>query len=397
MGGLQSRKAVLALTVTAFFATMVARLVISPLVPDIIADFGVSAGRIGLALTGMWAAYALLQFPSGILGDRYGERRTIMAALAFTVIGSALLSWSPGFVAFALAAVFLGAGAGLYFSAATTFISRLFENTGWALGVHSAGGPLAGLVAPLVATAVSTRFGWRSALLVGAFVALPTLVTYAILVRPDQFSVAQEREETTNSNGIDLSLGRLIAIIGRPSVAFTSMIAFLGYFAWQAVLSFFPAFLIAHHSLSPAMASLAFAGLFVLSATGLPVLGRLSDRFRRDLVLGLAFTVAASAMALLLVGRGLVVVGLATVFLGGGMGWAGVLNSRFMDLFGDRERGTAFGLVRTVFLLLGSLGSVVTGTIVDTAGWMTAYGVVVGVLLVGVLAIVTNRALDLDL
>lgn len=402
MVGLRSRRAVLAITVTAFFATMVARLVISPLVPNIITDFGVSTGRIGLALTGMWAAYAALQFPSGILGDRYGERRTIMAALALTVVGSGLLSWSPGYIAFALAAVFLGAGAGLYFSAATTFVAGLFENTGWALGLHSAGGPLAGLVAPLLATAVAARYGWRPALLVGAAVAAPVLLAYAVLVRPNRLRTPVDGEDDTASRGtdsasIDVDLNQLLGIVTRPSVAFTSLIAVLGYFAWQAVLSFFPAFLIAYHGLSSGTASLAFAGLFVLSAAGLPVLGRLSDRFRRDLVLGIAFTVSASAMALLLVGDGLFTIGIGVVFLGGGMGWAGVLNSRFMDLFGARERGTAFGLVRTIFLLLGSMGSVVTGTIVDIAGWPIAYGLVGGVLLLGPVAIVTNRVLGFDL
>ena len=67
------RNTVLVLCTLAFFATMVARLVISPVVPDIETEFGTSSGMIGLALSGMWAAYALSQFPSGVLADRYGE------------------------------------------------------------------------------------------------------------------------------------------------------------------------------------------------------------------------------------------------------------------------------------------------------------------------------------
>jgi len=54
---------VLAMCTLAFLATMAARLVISPVVPRITAEFGVSNSVIGLALTGMWTAYFLLAVP----------------------------------------------------------------------------------------------------------------------------------------------------------------------------------------------------------------------------------------------------------------------------------------------------------------------------------------------
>jgi len=60
---------------------MAARLVISPVVPAISNAFGVSNAAIGLALTGMWLAYAAAQFPSGLLADRYGERSIILVSV----------------------------------------------------------------------------------------------------------------------------------------------------------------------------------------------------------------------------------------------------------------------------------------------------------------------------
>ena len=53
------RYVVLALCTLAFAATMVARLAISPVVPEVTATFSVSTGAVGLALSGMWAAYAV--------------------------------------------------------------------------------------------------------------------------------------------------------------------------------------------------------------------------------------------------------------------------------------------------------------------------------------------------
>jgi MFS family permease len=113
------RDGVLALAALANFSQFGARLVISPLVPDIIAAFSVTKSTVGLALTGVWATFALFQYPSGVLADRYGERRVILTALGLTAGCSLLLALSPSFLAFAAFAVLLGAGAGLYFSVGT--------------------------------------------------------------------------------------------------------------------------------------------------------------------------------------------------------------------------------------------------------------------------------------
>lgn len=91
---------------------MVARLVISPVVPSIIKSFDATNSMIGLALTGMWMAYACAQFPSGVLADRYGERLIILAAVGLTAIASALLAVAPSVPAFGLLTVVLGGGRG---------------------------------------------------------------------------------------------------------------------------------------------------------------------------------------------------------------------------------------------------------------------------------------------
>ncbi len=105
---MQYRYVALALCTLAFTATMVARLVISPVVPQITTEFAVSRGAVGLALTGMWAAYALSQFPSGVLADRFGERYVILLAVGLTAVASLLLAAAPNYAVFAVTAVVLG-------------------------------------------------------------------------------------------------------------------------------------------------------------------------------------------------------------------------------------------------------------------------------------------------
>jgi len=67
------RRLVLGVISFGSFAQLGARLLVSPIVPLVILEFDVTKSAVGIALTGMWACYALGQFPGGVLADRYGE------------------------------------------------------------------------------------------------------------------------------------------------------------------------------------------------------------------------------------------------------------------------------------------------------------------------------------
>ncbi|MFA9517267.1 MFS transporter [Halopenitus sp. H-Gu1] len=386
---------VLTLCTLAFTATMVARLAISPVVPLIAADFGVSYATIGLALSGMWAAYALSQFPSGVLGERYGERRIILVAVGATGAAALLLAVSPTVTAFVAFTIVLGAGAGLHYSVATALLTRQFDNIGRAIGIHVTGGPVAGLLAPPVAALLGARYGWRWAMGLGALVAIPVFGLFAWRIqpteplRPDQ--PIRERFE----------LGPLVELISRPPIAYTTALSMLGAFSWQATASFLPAFLTDAVGLSTASASLLFSLYFLIHGGTQPLIGALSDRWSRDAAAtitmaagvvgfgGLIYAAATEAGTILLVAP--------TVALGVAMSWGAPIQSRFMDLLEDAERGAGFGLVRTVYMVLGASGSVIVGTVSDMAGWLAAFGLLTAVMGIGLAALVINRVARLGL
>ena len=372
------RYVVLALCTLAFAATMVARLAISPVVPEVTATFSVSTGAVGLALSGMWAAYAVTQFPSGVLADRLGERQVILTAVGVTAAASVLLSLSPTFAVFALTVVALGAGAGLHYSVATSFLARQFDDIGRAIGVHVAGGPLAGLVAPIAAAVVAARFGWRAAMLLGAAVAVPVFVLFWSRVRP---TPAARPDASMRSR---FELGPLRELLARPEIRFTTAVAVGGAFCWQATASFLPAFLIGHHGYSAGAASALFSAYFVVHGATQPVLGGLSDRVGRDAAAALAFGIGIVGYGTLAAGSGLAVVA-AIPLVGVSMSWGAPVQTRFIDYLSEQERAAGFGLVRTVYMILGSLGSVVVGSLADVAGWGVAFGGLLAVVAVGFL------------
>jgi len=123
-------------------------------------------------------------------------------------------------------------------------------------------------------------------------------------------------------------------------------------------------------------------------------MGRYSDRLGRDVILFGCLMVTAGALGLLLLGPTLLQLLPVAVALGVGCSWAGVVQARFMDNLSDSNRGPGFGLVRTVYLLLGSLGSWVTGSLADILGWTAALGFLSIILVVAAGLLVANHCLE---
>lgn len=369
---------VLALSVLAFFSTMVARLVISPVVPSIRAEFGVSNGAIGFALTGMWIAYALLHYPGGVLGDRFGERRVILGAITLSGLAGIGLAMVPSFLAFAFLVFVLGATAGIYYPVAVNLLANQFTNTGQALGIHISGAPLAGLVTPIAATYVGIRYGWRSAMLLAAVVALPTATLFAWQVKPP---------DSPPSGEWSVDLREMANLFSRPVLVYTVVLAFIQSFVWQGSVSFLPTFFVEYHGQSPQVAGLLFSLFFVLIGVSQPILGRVSDRIGRGSAAAGAFSAAIGGYLMLLVGRHLPLFAAGVVLAGIGMSSIVPLESKFVDELSDEERTTGFGILRTMYVLFAASGSVIIGTLADLGGWGVAFSALV-VLLTGAVILI---------
>lgn len=377
------RTVLLALTLVASFSTLFARIVLSPLVPAIIADFSSSRAAIGLAFTCLWAAYAVVQYPAGALADQYGEKSVVLIALVAMSLSSLLVGAAPVYGLFLLAAVLLGASAGLYPPAGSSLLTKRFENTGTALGLHVAGANIAGLIAPVAAAYVAVRYGWRAAPLLTTAIVAPLFLLFLWRVRPTP-------PDDDSSLRTRLAPAAAASLLTRPSIAFTVIVGTIGTFTFGAVASFLPTFLVQFRGLSTTRAGVVFGVVYLFSALAMPNSGRLSDRVGRDYAIATSFSIVVLGLAILLYAVNVPAL-LGAVILGLGISFAAPIQSRFMDHLGDGERGVGFGLARAVTGLAGSTGSVVVGTVADFSGWLPAYGLVAGLLVAAVAVILANR------
>ena len=374
---------VLLVATAANLAQVGTRVVISPLVPRLLTDFSVSRTLIGGLLTGMWALFALAHYPSGVLAERFGSRTVIVVALAATSLASGLLVVAPTFPLFAAAMLLLGGSAGLYFVVGTGFVADQFDDrTGQALGLHSAGGALAGFLVPIVAIFAANRYTWRHSLAVTTVFALFVFVTFVLLTRPNP------AVKPDGSLATALHPRKPLRILRTPGLLVPIGVVVVAAFPWQAVLSFLPTFLVQHWLLSEARAATLFSAVFVLNAVAMPAIGRLGDRVGNRWALTLCLAMACCGFAMVVTAGHTVMLLVGIGCLGVGISYGGAVQSLFMSRFGRVDRVSGFGTVRTVYMLLGSLGGVVTGTLADAFGWGLSYGLVA--VMLGVTAVVTG-------
>ncbi|PRD17559.1 MFS transporter [Pantoea coffeiphila] len=105
-------------TVIIFFLGWVviyaARSVLSPVMPQIETEFGLSKSQLGLISSLFFLAYTLLQVPAG-LGDRLGRKRILVSGFMLFTLFMAAISISPTFLIFMLLWMLTGASQGVYY------------------------------------------------------------------------------------------------------------------------------------------------------------------------------------------------------------------------------------------------------------------------------------------
>lgn len=365
-----------------WLAIQAGRLVLSPMLPTVSAELGMSSTQAGIVFTVIWGLYAMLQYPSGRLSDALSRRLLLVAGLGFVALGFALLGLAPNYPIFLGGAVVVGLGAGLYPTAARALISDLYvRRRGQAFGLHTASGDLGGVGAAGLAAVVLAVAIWRTAY---APVILVVLSVGVALHVWGQEEYAVERVELD----VLKTARRLFAqaTLRRLLVAYT-----LYAFVWQAATGFLPTYLRIGKGFPPWVGTVAFAMLFAVGVLVKPLAGGLSDNVRRERLAPAVAGIGAVALLGVVVAPGVpTALGTVAVFSAGLMAFPPVMQAHLMDTFPTDSAGGDLGAMRSVYIGLGSLGPTYVGGVADVLSYRVAFiGLAV---LLGVSAIIAVRS-----
>jgi MFS family permease len=161
---LKKRHIVLALLCALSAITFLDRLAIAVAEPGIRHDLDLSPDEWGWVLSAYVLANALFEIPSGMMGDRRGQRSELTRIVVWWSGFTALTGWCRSLWQIAAARFLFGMGAAGAYPNAAGVVARWFPKReharaqGFVWGASRLGGALA----PLILVPLQQHFGWRS-------------------------------------------------------------------------------------------------------------------------------------------------------------------------------------------------------------------------------------------
>jgi MFS family permease len=365
------------LTSGLWFLGKFVRFSVPPLFERIAGVYQISATGLGSAFSGLLLVYAVLQFPSGLLADRFSSVTVVGTGAALAALGALALAVDAPLAVFIAAMVVIGAGTGTLKTVSVRLLSRAYPaQTGRALGVFDTFGAFGGVAAPAAVVAFAGLPGvvgaeWRTTFLLAGIVGLATTAAFVSRV-PARLPDA--------SGGADgdggVPIREYAAMFRDWRFSAFVLAAILFAFAYNAVTAFLPLYLTREAGVGSATASLIFSALFAVSLVQL-VTGEVSDRIGTLPVIVAMLVVASLGLAsiVLLTGvAGPLGLGVAAVCLGlGSHGYRPVRGAYLMSIIPSSVAGGSLGAVRTLLMAAGASSPAIVGLVSETVGFQPAF------------------------
>lgn len=350
-----------------WFFTLGLRFVVPAFLPQIRSTFHVSNATAGFVVTVLWMTYALMQFPAGVLVDRLGTRTVLTASLALSAASTLALGLAPAFGLFVLAVAAVGLGSGLYGTTRGLALTRTFpRNAGVAFGVTLAAGSLGAAGLPVLGTTLAGSLGWQVVL---ALLAAPFLFTAVVAARYVPGG-GTDRERAPLREGLHAARSRTVVL----AVLAVSLMLFV----FQGLTAFLPTYFVDVKGLDQGVAAALYGLLFVSGAAFQVGMGRAADRFGYPPVLLAIAALSVVPLAALPFVAGVPALTVVVVAVSLRLAVGPVNNAFVVGVLPEAVQGTAWGLLRTVFFAIGSLGSVAVGAMADRGYFDVAFFALAG-------------------
>lgn len=327
---------VLVLCSTVWFMVYLYRSVTPPLLPLIEDSFKITHIQAGFAVTLQWFAYALMQFPSGVLSDRFDKRNLIVVTtISFSSVVF-LIGMANDYLEFLFLITMLGATTGTYLPVGINLISDTFyAKRGLPIGIHFTFSSIAGVLTPVLATSIAISFNWRWVYFLVSIpgFAIAFLFYKKVLKQPR----VKKRKPLPKFSQIKKALLD-------PSILITMVASGLINFSSHAFVTFLPSFLLFYKALELRQVGVLSAVPFVAGVFSKLFGGWLSDRFGKVKVMATIIFISGVSL-LFLPGFSSILLIIACLILAG-IGVSGywpVLTAYLMDVFPVNVRGGHMG------------------------------------------------------
>ena len=248
-------------------------------------DLGLSGTQFGLLATSQRVTSGATTMVAGYLGDRFANKSGLMLMLSLAIMGVSyyLLGSAPSYWVLFAVMLLVGIGPSLYHPPAIASLSRKFpDKRGFAISLHGTGGSIGEVVGPVLTGGLITgtylvAFQWRDVLHLSVFPALFFAVAVYLMMRniPAAADAGSLREYGSS----------LATLLRRKAMLSLVLVTALRSSGQSAVMGFLPVYLLEDLEYEKVVIGLFMSGAQVTGIVAQPMMGYLSDKFGRKIVL----------------------------------------------------------------------------------------------------------------
>ena len=270
-----------------------AHLLLAPLFPVFMTEFGLSYSELGLLMSTFFVISGLGQASAGFVVDRLGARPLLFVALGIFVLACACASQVTGYAGLVGVAALAGLGNATFHPVDFTILNQRVSQPrlGHAFSVHGLTGYLGWAAAPVVLVTLSGLYNWRTAYMAAAAMYLGILLL--LILQRDKLSTQVAVQQA------DVAAEHSMAFMKLPVVWWCFAFFLFSTMTLAVVQSFSVSILKAMHGVSFEAATLTLSAYMLFGAVGIFVGGFIAARTANsDRVVAMSMAVAAVLLAL---------------------------------------------------------------------------------------------------
>lgn len=342
----------------------------------LMSDLGMVKATAGLLGSLTLVASALGGLVFGVIADRFGRRRALMASILIYSIFTAACGLASSVVMLAVFRIFLGLGMGGEWASGAALVSETWpaEHRGKALGIVQSSWAVGYAAAAAVAALVLPVWSWRGVFFVGVIPAFFTLWIQRRVNEPEIWKAVRAAGPAVRSG-----FGE---IFGRERLRLTLSVMLMNaftMFAWWGFNLWLPAYL----SMSPDQGGIglgprAMSGLVIFMQAGMWLgyitFGFISDKFGRKRSY-VGFLLAASLFMLLYsqTRRPLLLLMLGPFVAFFGTGYFTGFGALTAEIYPTAVRATAQGITYNTGRIVSAAAPLVVGSLAQTKGFSFSF------------------------
>ena len=180
-----------------YFISTLLRAITATISPELVNEFNLSAGELGLLGGGYFLGFASVQIPLGYMLDMRGPRKIVSYFLSLTIVGLLIFALAQNFLTLLVSRIIIGVGVGACLMGPLTAYRIWYQDetqqraNSWMLMVGAIG---------MLSSSLPVQFflpiiGWRNIFLLLAFITLVCIILIIIFIPQWTSKVNQKNDD----------------------------------------------------------------------------------------------------------------------------------------------------------------------------------------------------------